>query len=852
MKQAVLKAIAEAWNNTGISYVVIHGLEDYPDHIGRDLDVVVQGNQIHHALKTASSISREMGFVTIVHKKPWAWWTVAIGFDRGPKAVEIDLILYLNWGWVELVSHPQPTHMQGPFKTDPWACFVKRILIQVLGGDFRKLREKPKELMLTEQEKHVAASQLVTYFGSRVSHRLLLAIDGANIEELMLLAPRLRRTILMRSLLKKPVRSFKATLRWARDKSLLTFLAKKCAPIIAVVGPDGIGKSTLIECLMKQVTNELPFTGVLERHWRPSVLPPLGNLMGRKQSGTGTTVEPRRTGGRFQALRLMYYFIDFVIGGWLKDRPASSTLQLILYDRCGLDMMVDPVRYGLSSIHGTRLLWRLVPKPDLVILLHDNPDSIHIRKPELQKVEIERQLSKWLELAEEGEVNAIIRVDASPEIIAGRVGDLITEAFVEENGGPVSDKSGHIQWLSAIVSNGQEASLKTEKKIVPEEHPGGANRTYSFGWLALKDGRGYLVPLDNRQVAGPALNLYNAQTFGSKLARRLVAIGLQTGIAQHSLSRVQLPNERNGFEKAATKFSLLEYLKQVIGRGDACFAFSLGTPGPHRKPVIQVLTPRGETLAYVKVGWNDATNALVQNEASILRQLASTSLTSFAIPRLLHAGWWNRCYLCVLSSPNVEVESAPKEMGPLYLKIIVELASSHIRSIPLKETSFWKDLSQRRDKVSNSYYEHVLGQGMRVVEERLNEVSLPFHFCHGDFAPWNAKRVNGNLFLFDWEYAQREAPAGWDLFHFLIQTQSLLKKEVPGQIVTSFQEGGKAHRWLKEFSESLALKDEHRRSLLILYLLERLSFYASNDNFNFKMLAKLSMMLNLCMYRGTR
>ena len=78
---------------------------------------------------------------------------------------------------------------------------------------------------------------------------------------------------------------------------------------------------------------------------------------------------------------------------------------------------------------------------------------------------------------------------------------------------------------------------------------------------------------------------------------------------------------------------------------------------------------------------------------------------------------------------------------------------------------------------------HILPQGARRVEEWLGNTPLPFHYRHGDFTPWNAQLLNGYLFLFDWEYADLEAPSGWDLFHFSVQTLWLLEKRMPGEIL---------------------------------------------------------------------
>jgi hypothetical protein len=279
---------------------------------------------------------------------------------------------------------------------------------------------------------------------------------------------------------------------------------------------------------------------------------------------------------------------------------------------------------------------------------------------------------------------------------------------------------------------------------------------------------------------------------------------------------------------------LFEHLKEVLQRRDITFGISLGTPGSHRKPVIQVLTKEGQILGYVKVGWNEATNKLVQNEASVSRYLSGVSLKSFSVPHVLYAGWWNEQFLCIQSSPPGKLEEAPQNFAPEYFSVLNELKDLHVRWQPLKESVFWTRLVHRSESIRNICYQRVLQQGLCRAEESMSNRVLPFHFCHGDFAPWNARLLKRQPFLFDWEYADWEGLPGWDLFHFTVQTLWLLEKKPPQHIhktvVNSCSENG-ANRLFIDFFFNL--NEDVLKSIFFLYVLDRLSFYASDDNGNF-------------------
>jgi len=416
----MLESIASAWNRAGIDYAVMSGLQDYPYSLGRDLDVLVDGKDHERAKLTATTCLRSAGFRTVVPPNPWlAEWLFAF---RDDCCIEIDFVRRLFWGPATLVQSPCSTTLVGPFKVDPWAAFAKRVLMCVLGGS------APKDAAIAKEDEVLIGAYLRRLFGRGPSRVLLEALGAGDLVRLTRLGRILRRALILRTALLRPWEALGQSIPWLVKQVSPYFVG--CAPIVALVGPDGVGKTTTLW----HVSATLPsvFLGAATRHWRPGLLPPLarvGKIVGLEPA-VQTSTAPRRTPGRLQWLRLIYYWLDYVIGHFLKDLYDSSRLRVVLYDRCSLDVMVDPLRYGLSSVRFARLLGRLTPRPDLIILLYDDSARIHARKPELPKDEIERQLDLWMQLAARGEVDTSISVDAPPSVVARRVRDLIIDVFV--------------------------------------------------------------------------------------------------------------------------------------------------------------------------------------------------------------------------------------------------------------------------------------------------------------------------------------------------------------------------------------------------------------------------------------
>jgi hypothetical protein len=273
------------------------------------------------------------------------------------------------------------------------------------------------------------------------------------------------------------------------------------------------------------------------------------------------------------------------------------------------------------------------------------------------------------------------------------------------------------------------------------------------------------------------------------------------------------------------------------------FAISTGTPGPHRKPVIQAATRQGRVLAYAKVGWNETTATLVLNEALTLQRIAGAHFESFSAPQLLHVGRWKDAHFSVQSAPQGHLSQAPRDLSPEYGASLRELRHNGTVWLPLVESDFWADLLRNCDGLKDDYRRRMVAQGLEAAERRLRGQALPFHPCHGDFVPWNAQLVDGQLYLFDWEYARKQSLPGYDLIHFLVSTWALVRRWKPARVVKEVLRLGSA--WA-----SAGIEPEAAIPLLLLYLLERFTFYCCGDEPVVQQLERIEAMTSLCMVEG--
>lgn len=174
--------------------------------------------------------------------------------------------------------------------------------------------------------------------------------------------------------------------------------------VLSVAGPDGVGKSTLIDALVE---------GELKNH-RIMRIRNVGILPRRTIPGAPVT-EPHKDPVYSMALsfaKLAYVFIDYLGGWFLRLRPFVRGGGWVVLERGWWDMAVDPTRYRLKV--PDRLMFglgRLLPKPDVLFVLEAPADVVLERKQELSLPELRRQMNVWRELLPSAQKRVLI--DAS-------------------------------------------------------------------------------------------------------------------------------------------------------------------------------------------------------------------------------------------------------------------------------------------------------------------------------------------------------------------------------------------------------------------------------------------------------
>ena len=192
---------------------------------------------------------------------------------------------------------------------------------------------------------------------------------------------------------------------------------------ISFLGPDGAGKSTVIDTLIQ---TKLPFRRDDYFHLKPIIT---------KRSSTDEMVtDPHKYPPYSQAksyIKLIYFIYQYSFG-WLKNiSKLKIKSSLIIFDRYFDDMLVDNRRYRYGgSLTVAKVARYFIPKPDLYFILTTDAKVIYERKQEVPFEELERQIKGYRALAD-GKRYFNIDVNRTPEEIVKEITQIMMEKMNE-------------------------------------------------------------------------------------------------------------------------------------------------------------------------------------------------------------------------------------------------------------------------------------------------------------------------------------------------------------------------------------------------------------------------------------
>jgi thymidylate kinase len=196
--------------------------------------------------------------------------------------------------------------------------------------------------------------------------------------------------------------------RWQRRCGRWLTASPPCGLHVVFLGPDGVGKSTVIEGVRRDLSDAFLRTDYYT--FAPSLIP-RANQPDQEPLKRGPHALPPRSYPA-SLVKAFWWLGCYTIGHLLTIHPAKARSSLVVNHRYFLDAIVDQRRYRYSGpVWLLKLIWKIVPKPDLIILLDAPAEVIWPRKREITLEETARQRNAYRELV--GPLTNARIVDAS-------------------------------------------------------------------------------------------------------------------------------------------------------------------------------------------------------------------------------------------------------------------------------------------------------------------------------------------------------------------------------------------------------------------------------------------------------
>lgn len=331
--------------------------------------------------------------------------------------------------------------------------------------------------------------------------------------------------------------------------------------------------------------------------------------------------------------------------------------------------------------------------------------------------------------------------------------------------------------------------------------------------LRRRDGSVHLVlPCANDQVLRSALRMYYPSRWTGRLYRL-------------TLARTLAWRARLGWVETVVSLSgicpdLGPLMKVMPDANPATIGLLKGSPGPRAKLTLKIMDAAGNGLAYARIADTPAAVAMLQREADVL--VAAASLEK-GLPCVIAQGEYSgpdNFFIVESAGPECPAEPVLAVRHFAFLSRLLGAGTVPWHTVV---DELERELAELQRAAT---WPAVLPAALRFLR-RTPGPELRCCIEHGDFVPWNIRAEwDGTLFVLDWEHARRDGWAWLDALHFCYQTETLVRRRNPKQVLAALRSVF-SQPAAREYARLYPVAAEHAHMLIAVYLLRMLTVGAS-------------------------
>ncbi len=425
----LITTLFHAWEKANINFVVLRNYKELPDCIGNDIDILVSNETLPFAEKILITVSYKLGF-KLHNRAEFSPVCLFVIHTSTGYQVHFDLFTSLQWRFFDILKPDEVlrNHLICEGIPIPHSLHEStlNLLSRLLFQGYVKDKYKPFIAQSFRENTEQATAILTRLFGNKIGKEIFFSVTQEDWESIEARRNDLRKALALNQLCTCPTLIFKKI--FFDIKRLVKRWFNYPGVFIVCIGPDGSGKSSVSDRVMKRL--ETTFKGDKSRyyHWKPLTfrlskpdIGPVHNPHGQLMRGTLASV-----------IYLFYHAFEFILGGIFRLKPVLFRNGIVFVDRYFYDIIVDPKRYRLDAPAWlVCLIAKTIVKPDLVICFDAPAKFICERKQEVPFKEVVRQREAYLSLVKGLSNGHIVDTSSQLDNAVRQTEDIIINFLIE-------------------------------------------------------------------------------------------------------------------------------------------------------------------------------------------------------------------------------------------------------------------------------------------------------------------------------------------------------------------------------------------------------------------------------------
>jgi energy-coupling factor transporter ATP-binding protein EcfA2 len=380
-----------------ISYAVLRNYEGLPEkNTSKDIDILFNPSETDNTQSILMECASNLGYLLI--------WSNPLDYLKGfvfakvgdsVQTIKFDLFIGLRWRGLDYLSSKKllanRKEYNGIYVLDSIDESIVSYFYYTLYA--KKIRNKYHNKIINDFKSTEIFDRLQYLFNSNKTQKLI----EDSISDLNKSILKHRKKIILKLFMKSfGVRYF---IRLLKHIYTEYFLRLKFGYFISFSGPDGVGKSTLVDTL-NNILFELGITDKeIPDHLLSKNVPALHKTIIAKKSRSNHQYDKpyeAKPVSYFESfLRSCYYVVIFIYDGFLIFNRKRKN-NLVIYDRYIMDFSVDTrrMRIKMPDIF-SKLILKLLKFDNFNVLITAEVDQILARKDELNREQLDYLLARY-------------------------------------------------------------------------------------------------------------------------------------------------------------------------------------------------------------------------------------------------------------------------------------------------------------------------------------------------------------------------------------------------------------------------------------------------------------------------